>query len=57
VAIDIAHQLYYVAATDLALGNSNKLEILNNKAMDMVCKEHMSVFHNQLPKCNPSLGP
>jgi hypothetical protein len=57
VAIDIAHQLYYAAATDLALRNSDQLEILNNKAMDMVRKEHMSVFHNQLPICNPSLGP
>jgi hypothetical protein len=57
VAIDIAHQLYYAAATNLALRDSDQLEILNNKAMDMVSKEHMNVFHKQLPICNPSLSP
>jgi hypothetical protein len=56
VAINIAHQLYYVDVVDLVLKNSNQLETLSNKAMDVVCKEHMTTFHKRLHVCNLSLG-
>jgi hypothetical protein len=45
VAIDIAHQLYYADVVDLTLRNLDQLETLNNKAMDVIRKKHMTIFH------------
>jgi hypothetical protein len=56
VAIDTAHQLYYVDVVDPALKDPSQLETLSNKVMDLVYKEHMTTFHKQLLVCNPSLG-
>jgi hypothetical protein len=56
VVVDTPHQFYYVDVVDLALRDLNQLETLNNKAMDMVDKEHMIVFHKQLLICDLSLG-
>jgi hypothetical protein len=41
---------------DLALRDLNQLETLNNKAMDAVQEEHMTVFHKRLHVCDLSLG-
>ncbi len=56
MAIDIAHQLYYVDVVDPTLKDSNQLETLSNKAMDVIHKEHMTTFHKQLHVCDLSLG-
>lgn len=55
MAVDIAHQLYYLDV-DLVLEESDQLETLNNKAMDEIRKEHMTSFHKWMPICDPSLG-
>ncbi len=57
MAIDIAHRLYYANIVDPTLRNTNQLETLSNKAMDVVRKEHMTTFHKWLRVYNPSLGP
>jgi len=49
VAIDITHQLYYADVMDPTLRDSDQLETLNNKAMDVFHKEHMIIFHKQIP--------
>lgn len=56
MAIDIAHQLYYVDVVDLALKNLDQLETLNDKVMDTIHKKHMTIFHKRLLICNLSLG-
>jgi hypothetical protein len=56
MVVDTAHQLYYADVIDLALKDPDWLETLSKKAMDMICKEHMTIFHKQLLVCDPSLG-
>ncbi len=57
VAVDIAHQMYFADVVDLAKRDPDQLQILSNKAMEVVWKEHMMGFHKRLPMCDPSLGP
>jgi hypothetical protein len=45
VAIDIAHQHYFVDIIDLNERDVNHLKSLNTKAMEVVYKEHMTRFH------------
>jgi hypothetical protein len=56
VAVDIAHQLYYLDVVDPTLKDPNHLETLSNKAMDAVHKEHMTTFHKLFLICDLSLG-
>jgi hypothetical protein len=56
MVVDTAHQLYYVNVVDLVLKDPYQLEILSNKVMDVVRKEHIISFHKWLPICDLSLG-
>jgi hypothetical protein len=38
------------------LRNLDQLETLNNKAMDVIRKKHMTIFHKWLHVCDLSLG-
>jgi len=49
--------MYFADVVDLAKRDPNQLQILSNKAMEVVWKEHMMGFHKRLPMCDPSLGP
>ncbi len=55
MAINIAHQMYYVDVIDANEWNSNQLESLNTKVMEVYCKEHIIMFHKCLFMCNPTL--
>jgi hypothetical protein len=39
MAINIAHQMYYVDVIDANEWNSNQLESLNTKVMEVYCKK------------------
>jgi hypothetical protein len=54
--IDTTHQFYYANVVDPTLKDLDQLETLNNKAVDVVDKKHMTIFHKQLPVCDLSLG-
>jgi hypothetical protein len=45
MVVDTAHQFYYVDVVDLVLRDLDQIETLNNKVMDVVHKEHMTIFH------------
>jgi len=45
IAFDIAHWHYFVDIIDLNERDVDHLKSLNTKAMEVVCKEHMTKFH------------
>jgi hypothetical protein len=49
--------MYFAVIVDLAQRDLDQLQILSNKAMEVVRKEHMMGFHKCLPMCDPFLGP
>ncbi len=55
--VDVTHCLYYVDVPNLVLWNPKMLASLNNKAMESVRKEHMTMFHKRLLVCDLALGP
>jgi hypothetical protein len=49
--------MYFADVVDPTKRDPDQLQILSNKAMEVVWKEHMMGFHKRLPMCDPSLGP
>jgi hypothetical protein len=49
-----AHQMYYVDVIDVNEWISNQFDSFNNKVMEVYCKEHIIMFHKQLPMWNPT---
>ncbi len=55
MVINIAHQMYYVDVIDANEWNSNQLESLNTKVMEVYYKEHIIMLHRCLLVCDPTL--
>ncbi len=49
------HQMYYVDVINANEWISNQFESFNTKVMEVDHKEHIIMFHKQLPMCNPTL--
>ncbi len=48
--------MYFANVVNLVKKDPNQLQILSNKVMEAMWKEHMMGFHKRLPMCDPSLG-
>jgi hypothetical protein len=56
IAIDVVVKMYYEEVPDLSQRLASKMQMLMEKAMEHIRKEHLTTFTKRLLVCDPLLG-